>query len=256
MKKNWQVVLLHIGLQIIIGGLFVLGGFQNTGKFDANLIITYFFTAVGITLTSFLSLLFVNKHYRRVLRLSTFISVGIWFLGPLLIAACANLYEQMEQRFYEKAKYDQLREEVLKLPGQVGISSYTWDPTINQCRMTVRDGAIHTFSFLDGDLLVACQVRHPAVTDTLAWLKLSLDIASVYLDPAAYQVLDSCVEARCYDFYFSKDPLIVGIELFPKSSEDGEIGIRANLWDQWYGNFCVRLKYGKQIKNRPDQIAM
>lgn len=257
MKKNWKVILLHLCAQALIGSTIIISnsdcyqGSELSGIFC--FLITYIPTALSLILISFITLLFTHKNELRLKSIITLLGLVMWFLLPLIYLLCLREIRERRDRNYPERSIEEIKTASLNAAKQMGLSSYTWNPSINQVEMKLEGGKQHSFKLLNsGALHISSKVEPPDKNDTLAWLKLTLKEASVYLNENAYREIDSLVKSRCYKFSYDETPDVLSVYIFIYPSIFTGTGIEGSFSNRFATeyNFQTGIKYGLQTKSK------
>ncbi|MBX3163618.1 MAG: hypothetical protein KF900_04005 [Bacteroidetes bacterium] len=257
MKKNWLIILIHLGLQTLIGVLSVVWAqdkFAGDTLAGLGVIFTYVTTAAISILISFLVLLLVNKQNGKRLFFSVILSLAVWsIIIPATLIAGRKVNDEIssaKNRASIKKRLENTNK-TLDAVKQMGLSSYTWNAYFNQYDMKTKNGNLHAFLLEDGKLYIYSNALLPAYNDTLSWLKLTLEEASVYLNSNAYKILDSCIRVGKYYFSSRENPLSVDIRI-SFNDDIGIYGIAPLL--HYREKFLITMKYGKQTKYYKQRI--
>ncbi|MBX3163780.1 MAG: hypothetical protein KF900_04820 [Bacteroidetes bacterium] len=231
MNKNWQVFLIHLCVQIFVGVIIVQaitpssdGHFRAIGELIRLVVMACSFVVISI-----LAFLFVNKEYRKSIVYSILMGGILLLFIPIIIEKCDNALREMKWRAERKKSNEAFKNRNLEVAKQVGLSSYTLNPTTNQIVVKTKDEKQQTFYVNNGRLIIHSNIQPPASNDTLAWLKLSLEEASVYLNSDIYGVLDSCIQVRNYGFRSKKEPLFVSFVIRPLGSINTETKLQGEF---------------------------
>jgi hypothetical protein len=255
MAKNSRTILIHFCLQVLAGGIVLLiaSSYFDGPLGGVGLIGTYFVTAFASILVSFLILSTSYKLPREEKFKSVILNTVFWTMVPFIFSIANRSSSGWQDDPEMKKKSEAIEKVTLDAARQMGLTSYTWSPAIWRCIMKTNDGKEHSFYLQPDDktLYVACKVTLPPFNDTLAWLRLSLDHASVYLNSLAIRRLDSCINTRNYTFKVGNDPdSEFEIVIYPMNVINNHLGINAKLcFERSYGNLCLRLGYNQHLKN-------
>jgi hypothetical protein len=127
LKKPWHIILIHLGLQALIGGLVfipIVVGYSNTFS-GPGLVGGFVIVALGTIFASHFILVYLNKYPREIIRRGVIWGILFWFLAvPLLLAVPdairSSNYERQTTKIYQN--------ESLKAIKRFGLKNLAWDP--------------------------------------------------------------------------------------------------------------------------------
>jgi hypothetical protein len=210
LSKNWQIILISLCLQALFGSLLLSSASDHFHGQHGGIIFLFIYvsTAIGLILLFFLTFLSMRKHYPGLAVRGTLTGIGVWLLIPFLYKYVQNHVREQEDpeqavrkhaRIYEAAR----KEGTLAAARQMGLSPYSWSSVHHSLEITTDRGIRHWLVVQDNRLSAYCNPEPlPDKKDTLAWLHMILEEASVYLDPGAHRRFDSCIRTKQYEFRY------------------------------------------------------
>jgi len=196
MNRNTQIIILHLCVQGLIGGLLYAILFDTISFIIGNIGGLILVATISILLAH-LVLSFTINQTQEVLRRGLYWGFLTWFfIAPLILVGL----DMISSNNYKRQLAEGYQRESIKAINNLGVTSFTWDPDINQYRIKSRSGTQHYFYVLDRQAHITCFVQTPALLDTLGWCRLTLKEASGYLNKNSFNIFDSLIQARSFKY--------------------------------------------------------
>jgi len=254
-KRDWNLLLSILFIQALFGSIILISNTEEFERHNGGLAIIYFYIPLVfiINLISLLIILFLLKEKFKFGIKITLLSFIMWFVLPLFYFKIRTEVKKIDSSKYKqdalverKRIGENIKQKSIDVAKQLGLKSYSWNPNISKMEMMTENKKLHTFVMNENILSVDIPIDPPQITDTLSWLKLTLNESSSYLERKYYEKFDSCIRNRNFGYKYynlpDSEPYVISINLCSNSLNS--IIVRAEYNSVVCNVFHIYLNYG------------